>query len=260
MWHLISAVLKSLFRIIWSYFAFLLPYSKKIDKIDLSKRYSKVRNLVTHVNKNLKLDIIVEGKENIIDGACYYGNHLSMTDPLPIFNIFDKPIAFLGKIEITKYPFAGKALKVGGGLFLDRENLKQQLKIMMKVQDSLQKHECSWMIFPEGTRNKDQQLNIPEFHHGTFRAAMKAKVPLIPVVNYGTFRILDTSCSLKSYPVIIKFLTPIYPEEYEGKSTEEIALIVHSRIQKELTYNVRPKYHDIMVKNHKNKYSFNKIY
>ena len=260
MWHLISSVLKVLFPVIFSYFSWILPYSKKIDKIPLEKRYEKVRNLIRLANRKLKVDVIVEGKENIIDGACYFGNHLHMTDPLPIFNIFEKPIAFLGKIEIQKYPFAGKALAVGGGLFLDRENLKQQLKIMMKVQDSLKAHECSWMIFPEGTRNKDQQLVIPEFHHGTFRAAMKAGVPVIPVVNYGTFRILDTSCSLKTYPTIVKFLKPIMPEEYQGKTTEEVAALVHSMIQKELTFNVRKEYHEIMQKVDKKHYRFNRNY
>ena len=258
MWHLISTILKCFIKIIFSYFSWINPYNKKIDKIPLEQRYQKVRELVSYVDKRLKIDIHVEGKENIIDNACYFSNHYAITDPIIIFPLMEKPISFLGKIEIEKYPFVGKALRVGGGLFLDRDNLKQQLKIMMKVQDSLAKKERSWMIYPEGTRNKDQMQVIPEFHHGTFRAAMKAKAPIVPVVEFGTFRILDTSTSLKSYPTIVKFLKPIYPEEYEGKTTEEISKIVHNMIEKELLFNVRPAYHQLMLKVEKDKYRFNK--
>ena len=260
MWHLISTILKCFFKVIFSYFAWILPYNKKIDKIPIEKRYQKSRELISFAIRQLKVETVIEGKENIVENACYFANHYSVTDPLILFPLMDKPISFLGKIEIEKYPFVGKILKIAGGLFLDRDNLKQQLKIMMKVQDSLSKKECSWMIYPEGTRNKDQLQILPEFHHGTFRAAMKAKAPIVPVVEYGTFRILDTSTSLKSYPTILKILKPIYPEEYEGKTTEEISKIVHDLIEKELTFNVRPLYHQIMLKIEKNKYRFNKNY
>ena len=232
-----------------------------MDKIPLEKRYKKVRNVINYTDKALKIDLQVEGKENIPEEAsCYFANHLSAADPIVYFPLFDKPMAFLGKVEIKKLPIVGKMLTIGGGLFLKRDDLKQQLKVMMKVQDSLRNGECNWFIFPEGTRNKDQMQNIPEFHHGTFRAAMKAGVPIVPVVNYGTFRLLSKKHSLKSYPVEVKFLPPIRKEEYEGLTTEQVADIVHSRIQKELTYNIRKLDHERMLKLGYKKYRFNKLY
>ena len=261
MWHLIRTILLLIPRIIWDYFTWILSYNKKIDKIPLEKRYNKVRSIISVADKRLKIDMHVEGKENIPEEAsCFFANHLSATDPIIYFPLFEKPVAFLGKVEIQKYPVVGKLLTIGGGLFLKRDDLKQQLKIMMKVQDSLRNAETNWFIFPEGTRNKDQMQNIPAFHHGTFRAAMKAGVPIVPVVNYGTFRLLDTSHSLKSYPVTVKFLSPIRKEEYEGLTTEQVAEIVHSRIQKELTYNIRKLDNDRMLKLHDKKYRFNKLY
>ena len=261
MWHLIRAVLLLVPRIIWDYFTWILSYFKKMDKISLEKRYGKVRKLICKADKCLKIDPYVEGIENIPEEpSCFFANHVSASDPILYFPIFDKPVAFLGKVEIQKYPVVGKLLTVGGGLFLKRDDLKQQLKIMMKVQDSLRNGESHWFIFPEGTRNKDQMQIIPEFHHGTFRAAMKAGVPIVPVVNYGTFRLLDTRFSFKSYPVEVKFLTPIRKEEYEGLTTEQVAEIVHSRIQKELTYNIRKVDHERMVKLNDKKYRFNRLY
>ena len=132
MWHLIRTILLLIPRIIWDYFTWILSYNKKIDKIPLEKRYNKVRSIISVADKRLKIDMHVEGKENIPEEAsCFFANHLSATDPIIYFPLFEKPVAFLGKVEIQKYPVVGKLLTIGGGLFLKRDDLKQQLKIMM---------------------------------------------------------------------------------------------------------------------------------
>lgn len=257
---LIIPVLRFLPRYVWSYLTWILPWSKKLDKIPLEKRYKKVRSLIRYVNKILHLDIKVMGKENIQDtAACYVANHLGAADSLPYFEIFDKPICFLAKIEIEKMIAVGRIFKTAGGLFLDRDNLKQQLKIMLKVQDRLKENKCSWFIFPEGTRNKDQMAKILPFHAGTFRAPMKAGVPIVPVVNYGSFRFLTNKIKLKKYPTFIKFLKPIMPEDYAGKTTDEVASMVRSMIQKELTFVVRRLDHEELLKSKYKKYRFNQI-
>ena len=261
MWHLIRTILIMVPKIIWAYFAWIISYYHKMDKIPLEKRYKKVKKIISDADKAFKVDLEVEGKENILDQACcYVANHLSSTDPLIYFQVFDKPVAFLGKVEIQKYPVVGKLLTIGGGRFLKRDDPKQQLKVMMKVQDSLANNEMNWFVFPEGTRNKDQLANIMRFHRGTFRAPMKAGVPIIPVVNYGAFRLLNTKHSYKSYPMNIKFLKPIYKEEYEGLTTEEVADLVKSRIQKELTFNIRLKNHKKMLELNDDKYRFNQVF
>ena len=76
---------------------------------------------------------------------------------------------------------------------------------------------------------------------------MKAKVPLVPTVVYGSFRLLSKKHSYKKYPTYIKFLPAIYPEEYEGKTTEQVAIMVQSRIQKELSFTARKIDHARMV-------------
>ena len=262
MWHLIRAVLLLIPRILWDYFAWMLRYSgKKKDKVPLEKRYGKVRSLLTKVLKRLRVDIIVLGKENMPkEKSCYYANHLGACDPLMYFPIFEEPVSFLAKIEIKKMPFVGRVFTATDGAFLKRDDLKQQLKVMMGVQKALENKSTNFFVFPEGTRNKDQMKRIADFHHGTFRAAMKAKVPLVPVVNYGSFRILSTKKNYKRYPAIIKFLPPIYPEEYEGKSTEEVAKMIQSIIQRELSFSVRKIDQEYMAKVNGKKYRFNEVF
>ena len=136
MWHLIRTVLLLIPRIIWDYFTWIISYFKKMDKIPLEKRYKKVQSLISKADNRLKIDTYVEGIENIPEEAsCFFANHVSACDPIIYFPLFDKPVAFLGKVEIQKYPIVGKLLTVGGGLFLKRDDLKQQLKIMIHILD-----------------------------------------------------------------------------------------------------------------------------
>ena len=261
MWHIIRAVLLLFPRIIISYFSWMLSYSRKRDGIPVNKRYKKSRKIIVKACRALKCDLMVEGKENIpSEVCCFFSNHLSASDPIIFFDALDdKEIAFLAKIEIAKLPFVGRVFKSDLGLFLDRDNLKQQLRIMMQVQDSLKRKEISWVVFPEGTRNKDHMNVLLPFHHGTFRPAMKAGVPLVPTVIYGGYRILGKRHNFKKYPTYIKFLKPIYPVEYEGKTTEEVATMIRSRIQQELTFNTRKIDHERMVKMNDKFYRFNRF-
>ena len=263
MWHIIKAALLVAPRIIYSYFAWMISYSKakNKDKFPVQNRYKKVSKLIRKANKALKLDVVIEGKENIPNEvSCFFSNHMGAADPLIFFEAFNEtPVTFLAKIEVEKMPFVGRVFQSDLGLFLDRDNLKQQLRVMMKVQDSLAKREINWVIFPEGTRNKDNMGLLLPFHHGTFRPAMKAGVPLVPTVVYGSFRILSKKHNYKKYPTYIKFLNPIYPDEYQGKTTEEVARIVQSRIQKELSFKTRKIDHERMVELHDSFYRVNRI-
>ncbi len=236
---------------------------KNRDKIPVNKRFKKVRKILTKTNHALRMKLVVEGAENIPnETSCFFSNHMGAYDPLLFFEAFgeDTPVTFLAKKEVEELPFVGRVFKSDLGLFLNREDLKQQLRVMMKVQDSLSKKEIHWVIFPEGTRNKDNMGLLLPFHHGTFRPAMKAKVPLVPTVVYGSFRILSKKHNYKSYPTFIKFLKPIYPEEYEGKTTEEMAQIVQARIQKEISFHARKIDHERMVELKDKFYRVNRLY
>ena len=86
----------------------------------------------------------------------------------------------------------GKIIKGIDGQYIDRNDLKQSLRVMMNVEADLKnKRDKNWIIYPEGTRNRDVMHNLKMFHHGTFRPAVKAGVPIVPVATYGTFRVLQ---------------------------------------------------------------------
>ena len=92
------------------------------------------------------------------------------------------------------------------------------------------------MIFPEGTRSKTGN-SMREFHGGSFRAAIKGKVPVVPVAFIDCFKVLDQKGS-QPLTVQVHYLPPILPEEYAGMKAAELADLVQSRIQECIDANI----------------------
>ena len=257
--HWSKSIFKNGFRILWDYFTWMLPYSgKSRHKYPIEKRYNKLRKLICHINDGFDVKLHVEGKENLLKGPfCLFPNHLSSYDPLVLISILDEPTSFVAKKEVENQPFIRKCLHVIDGVTIDRDNLKQSLKVMLHVENDLKEGSKNWIIFPEGTRNKDPMANIKEFHHGSFRPAMKAGVPIIPVAIYGTQRVLKKKPQYRDYHVFIKFLPPIKPEQYQNMTTKEIAMLVHDMIQKNISFDLVLQDHNYMKKD--KEYRFNKV-
>lgn len=233
----------------YSYLSWMHKYAKHPEKYPLKVRYNKIRKLLRNISNGFSVDYHVFGMENLPNETCYIvANHLSSFDPLALISIIENPSTFVAKKEVLKMPFIGTAVKDIEGKFIDRKDLKQSLKVMLKVEEDLHKKEKNWIIFPEGTRNKDPLMNIKDFHHGTFRPAYRSKTPIVPVCLYGTFRVFKTKPSYKKYPVFISFLKPLYPSEYEHMTTNEIAKYCHDEIQKELNYKIRALDNEEMLK------------
>lgn len=260
MFHYSRAVIKAGPSIIGGYFSWMRPYAKNPKKVPYPKIYSKISSVCKKVSEGFNVSYHIEGKENIPNQPfCLFSNHLSAFDPVAYLSIIDYPLTFIAKKESEHYPFIGTCMKAISGEFIDRNDLKQSLKVMMKVQKDLSEGNRSWLIFVEGTRNKDQLKLLNEYHHGTFRAAMKAKVPLINAVIYGSFKVFRRKKQLKKYPVFIKILKPLHYEDYKDMSTEEVASYFQREAQKVLTYEARIYYHNEISKQKNKKYRFNEI-
>ena len=261
MFHYTKALSRAIPRVLVTYFFYLKKYAKHLDKYPRELRFNKMRNLSKHIVRAFEGEIQVFGLENIPTDSNFLmvSNHMSMIDPLPFMVSYEKPLAFVGKIELQKMPMVPAAFKSVEGEYIDRDNLRQSLKVMLRVEDDLKKGEKSWMIFPEGTRIRDQLLPVQDFHHGTFRPAMKANVPIVPAAIYGTFRLLKSKPQFKKYPVLISFLKPIMPSEYAKLPSSDVAMMTQMAIQREVTYHLRPLDHKIMSEAKDKKYRFTQV-
>jgi len=90
----------------------------------------------------------------------------------------------------------------------------------------------NYLIFPEGTRSKSTN-ELLEFHNGSFRCAVKAKCPVVPIALVDCYKVLDQKGS-KPITVQIHYLEPIQYEEYQDMNTKELAALVRGRIEEKV--------------------------
>ncbi len=236
MFRYIRAVTICFFDIIFSYFGWMIPFSRHPDRYPLEYRYSKVRKLVLKIVKHLHVDYTVINGDILKQPGTflYVGNHYSMYDALLTVCLSEKPIIFVGKHEIIKFPFFGRIMKGLDCVFIERDNLKKEVQVLKKVKYSLSNHLASWIIFPEGTRNKDIRGSLLPFKAGTFKLAIDTNTPIVPMASYGTFRPLNTKYKMKRFPIQIKFLEPITPAQYQGMTSVALSDQVRGILQKEV--------------------------
>ncbi len=148
--------------------------------------YSILRGLAIAFFKVL-FSMKIEGKENIPcrGGVILASNHLSYIDPIVLGIFVPRRVNFMAKEELFEN-FLFRWIIVRLGAFpikresIDRTTYKKILKL-------LQKREVV-VLFPEGTRSIDG--TIGQLHAGTARIALKADVPVIPIIIQGTEKVL----------------------------------------------------------------------
>jgi 1-acyl-sn-glycerol-3-phosphate acyltransferase len=93
----------------------------------------------------------------------------------------------------------------------------------------------SVMIFPEGTRTRDG--NLQPFKTGAFRLALDTKSPILPVAIIGTYNAIKKDSMLihKNYNIRVVILDPIPYSAITHLDPKEIALKVHDLIQAAMT-------------------------
>jgi 1-acyl-sn-glycerol-3-phosphate acyltransferase len=237
MWKYIRLVAKCGWRILWDFTFYIWPYARHPERTPLEKRYKKVRSLIIYVLDRYRIDWHVKGLENLRalekSNTKYLMviNHLSDLDPLAIVYWCEKPISFVAKKEIKHFPFISSAVEALDGVFLDRENLRQNVGAFQKVEQYISSGYCSVMIFPEGTRNRHPEGETAPFHSGSFKPAYRTGCPILPLVMWGTERPFHASIDYKRYPVAFTFFKPIVKEEFEANTPEEATkirtMIVH---------------------------------
>ncbi len=154
--------------------------------------------------------VIVKGLENIPPDTAvlYVGNHRSYLDIVLTCPIFPKVTGYVAKKEMLRWPLLKDWMKNIHCLFLDRDNIKEGMKTILKGVEEV-RNGISICIFPEGTRNKVNDTFLP-FHDGSFKIADKGNVPVIPMVivnSAGVFE--DHLPRIKKAAVVISFEEPI---------------------------------------------------
>lgn len=143
--------------------------------------------------------LIIKGQENIPrdQAVLYVGNHRSYYDIILTYLAVPGMTGYIAKKEMDKIPSLRKWMKAIGCLFLDRDDIRQGMQMILDAVAKV-KSGISIYIFPEGTRNKTEDDFLP-FKAGSLKIAEKSKCPIIPVAVNGSDEVFE-----KHAPKIIK--------------------------------------------------------
>lgn len=178
--------------------------------------------------------IEVTGVENIPkDKACLFvGNHNGFYDILTTYVTIPNPVGYVAKKEMIRYPFLNWWMMNIGCLFLDRKNIKEGLRTILKGVEQI-KRGVSVFVFPEGTRSHDGKM-LP-FKEGSMKMAEKSKCPIIPVAITGTAEIFEHHLPrIKKGVVTIDYGTPIIIEDLEQNEKKFLGAYTREKIQEML--------------------------
>jgi len=135
-------------------------------------------------------------------------NHISYIDALVIFPAIPGYFRPLGKKEFSRIPVIGFIYKQIV-LMVDRSSQHSRGKSMRLMWRAL-RHECSIVIFPEGTFN-ETGAPLKDFYDGAFRLAINAQTPLLPILLPDTVKRWHYSGWWKLWPGLnrIVYLDPV---------------------------------------------------
>ncbi len=174
----------------------------------------------------------VTGRENLDRSKAHVVvmNHQSLLDILLSFILF-YPCKMIGKKVLSRVPFLGWNLVIGGHLFVDRKSRKSQFEAIRKMEVLLNSGD-SLLVYPEGTRTRDGE--IADFKKGAFRSATGTGTPVLPVLLDGAYQALPKSGIIVN-GVFILHMHVMPPVEVEkGSDPAVLALKCHEIMCEEL--------------------------
>lgn len=169
--------------------------------------FRRLGKALTWANPSWRLHISGETIENPRRPYVVVSNHQSLAD-IPLISNLPWEMKWMGKVELFKLPVIGWMMRLAGDLSVDRKSPRSGAQALMKAQRYLEQH-CSVMIFPEGTRTLDGRVR--PFTDGAFHLAIRAKVPVLPMVIEGSRNCIPKNSWKFGEPsdIRLKILPPI---------------------------------------------------
>ncbi|MCR5356483.1 MAG: 1-acyl-sn-glycerol-3-phosphate acyltransferase [Lachnospiraceae bacterium] len=204
---------------------FNLPLRDKISMFFVKNIGFKVVTFFSGAN------IIVNGLDNIpSDTACLFvGNHNSFFDVIISYTFMTRPTGYVAKKEFLKYPSLNVWMLFIRCLFIDRKDVKQGMKTILKAVEYL-KSGVNIFVFPEGTRSKTGEM-LP-FKEGSMKMADKSGCPIIPVAISNTAVMFENHFPrITKETVVFTFCKPVYTKELEGEDKKHVGQYVQNIIR-----------------------------
>lgn len=119
--------------------------------------------------------------------------------------------------------------------FLDRDNIKEGLKTILHAIE-LVKSGISICIFPEGTRNKTDEM-LP-FKEGSLKIAEKSGCAIVPMAITNSAEIFENHApKIKKCHVILEYGKPFYVKDLEKEQQKFVGAYTQGLVAEMLKKN-----------------------
>ncbi|KAJ8734125.1 hypothetical protein PYW07_014676 [Mythimna separata] len=211
-------------------------HSNGLFTSSLMKHITKIYGLEWHIRNG---EILAEDR-----GAVIISNHQSVLDIAGFINawylvrklylIVKKEVLYTGPLGIVTY--------LCGSIFIDRKNSKEANKILECTTELMTRDKIKIWIFPEGTRNTNWNGKLLPFKKGAFNMAVRAQVPILPVVYSPYYFIDKDKYVFNKGHVILQCLEPVSTKGLTLEDVPALADRLHlimSRAFEQLSKEVR---------------------
>lgn len=184
------------------------------------------------------IQLTVIGEEHVPkdQAVLYIGNHRSIFDIVITYARCPRLTGYISKDGVDKVPVLGLIMRRLYCLFLDRDDIKQGLGVILQAIEQV-KQGISICVFPEGTRNKDNEHpdSLLPFKEGTFKIAQKTGCPIIPMALTNTANIFENQFPwIKRTHVTLVYGEPIIAAELSKDEQKHLGAYCQNVIQQML--------------------------
>ena len=178
------------------------------------------------------LPITIRGREHLQRGQqyIYMSNHTSALDIPLALAALPGTVVFMAKKELFRVIFFGWSMRAMGCIPVDRSNVTRARRSMDRALRALRARAISLLLYPEGTRARDGQLQA--FKKGVFHLALRSRLPLIPLAVQGALEVMPPGArSLTRRPIQVTIGQPIETKGLTDKDRDFLLQSARESIQ-----------------------------
>lgn len=209
-------------------FVIALPIKKKGDFGDKHSRFYRFffEEGLTFINYFMKIKVHLEGKEklprNKKERLVFMSNHVSKFDPMTCNSVLKGyDISWIGKRSLFSMPLINRYLYKICFMPIDREDLRQSLKVIRQAVKYIEENQCSVGIYPEGTRNTTDDPVLP-CKAGSMKIAYLSTKPIVVMSIVNTDKVVKNFLLRRTH-VYIRICEVIPYEKYKDMDTQDLA-------------------------------------
>lgn len=220
------------------YRLYMIPYMKFRNRhpkwFNEASQYRYAQHMIKLMKRTGRIHTKAYGVENLPEEGGYimYPNHQGKYDALGIMYAHDKPCCMVMDAKRSRMPLVTEFLDLVGGKRMNLNDARQSIVLFREMAEEIKNQARKFIIFPEGGYDNNGNT-VFDFKPGAFKAAMMAKVPIVPVALVDSYKVFQ-GFSLRKVTTQVHFLKPLYYDDYKEMSTKEIAAEVRTQIEEKI--------------------------